>query len=342
MNPILAHLSPRDIQNLRLTARCFRSDAAVLESCVYVQHPRAASMKRFQAGLSFLQQLPKLTRLSLAKPWTLTGVEQLSRLTMVQIVGCEKVLDLYPVSVLQRVQELIIEGCKAKQLADISELSNLVAVCMYDAGELETRSGLTGLESLHIWGPEDVKLSKMHAFSSLTGLTSLQDNDLSSSVWHTLSRVELLDINTCPASLQGMLFPARLRALAIDTGDAEHGQVLDSLAPLSSLTRLEYLDLTGCSLPVPPLQALTRLTLEFRPHEGDVPDLGGAPQLQVLELWVKSQVCLPDLSRLAHLATIMCNDDYGSLIQNVCCVGRHKFVYIQLRHCLETADQYEM
>ena len=283
-------------------------------------------MKSFQAGLSFLQQLPKLTRLSLAKPWTLTGVEQLSRLTMVQNLGCGKVLDLYPISALQNVQDLIIEGCKAKQLANISELPNLVALCMHDTGELESLSGLTGLVSLHIWGPEEVKFSNVHAFSSLTGLTSLQDNSLSSSVWHTLSRVELLDIVTCPASLQGVLFPARLRALAIDTGHAQQGQVLDSLAPLSSLTRLEHLILTGRSLPLPPLQALTRLTLKFYSHEG-FPDLCGAPLLQVLEVWVKVQVCLPNLSRLAHLATILYNDDHGPLTQNVCCVGRHRFVY---------------
>ena len=155
--------------------------------------------------------------------------------------------------------------------------------------------------------------------------------------WQLLPRLELLEISTCPGTLSNHV-PTRLCGLALHTGSASGGVVLDTLAPLSALPNLRHLDLTGCILPLPALTTVTMLTFEFWRKSDSLPDLSTAPMLQMLELWLVGQLILPDLARLSRLSTIYFNNDNGGpLLKEVTHVGQHRFKSVKIRRSLSLA-----
>ena len=332
----------KDIGRLRLTARCFRPHAAVLEHCSSVTGGRGTCMAAFQAGLRYLRQLPSLRKLSITNPRTLTGVGQLARLTMLEIIGCRTSLDLYPLASLPHLHTLSMKSSKGTWMANISELRSLHMLEVDQMGVSRSMSRLTSLKCLTIDcdGNDDDAPSNAHAWSSLTGLTALTDNASSRLSWHKLPLLVLLDVHTFPSSLLIMLMPTSLRALALRTGDYEDDeQMLNSVAPLSSLTCLEHLDLTGRTLLLPALPALTQLTLSLplAIDNYDLPPLAQVPMLQVLELWLGSDLRLPDLSTLVHLGTVCYNDACGCLLLEVSCVSHHQYVFVEERRPLAQA-----
>ena len=337
---ILKFLSKKDVRRVRLTASCFRSHTAVLERCSSVSCRRGACMAGFQAGLQYLQQLPHLRKLSVTNPRTLTGVAQLARLTMLEIVGCRTFLDLYPLADLPHLHTLSLKDSKGTLMSNISELRSLHMLKIDQMGVSKNMSRLTSLQCLTICHDMDNHAApcNAHAWSSLTGLTALTDNASSRLFWHKLLALVLLEVNTPPSSLLGTLMPTSLRALALRTGDSEGDQqVLSTLAPLSSLTGLEHLDLTGRTLPLPALPALTHLTLDLPARDDDLPPLAQAPMLQVLELWLDGDLRLPDLSSLVHLGTICYNDRLGCLLLDVSWVSHHQYMWVEERQPLAEA-----
>ena len=336
LDRIIVHLRLEDIRCLRLTAKCFRMHTVVLNVQSTVRYPMQVSMADFQAGLAFLNRLPKLRGLSLKAPWTLVGLGQLSQLTALDISSCQEVLDLYPLTCLPLLQELVLEDCQAEHLGNISELGAVTALTMDQQAVQQQVSKLTNLASLTLYSESN--MTNVSAWVSLKGITSLVDNALGKTCWHLLPRLDLLDISTCPGTLSNFV-PTRLRGLALHTGSASEGVVLDSLAPLSALPILKHLDLTGdLILPLPALTALTMLTIEFRRVSDSLPDLSTAPLLQMLELWLVGQLVLPDLACLSRLSTIYFNNDRGGpLLKEVTRVMQHRFQYVNVRRSLSLA-----
>ena len=260
-------------------------------------------MSHFQAGLHFLEQLPKLAQLCILKPVTLIGTGKLTQVTRLDICGCQEALDMYPLALLHRLGTVSIMDCKAEQLANISELRSISHLTVDQLGVHQHISRLSALKNLTITqddAHEDA--ANTSAWDRLSALTTLVDNALGRVGWHSLSRLVTLDITTCPTSYDFEL-PSTLRALGICTGHAEV-PVIDSLAPLSALSSLEHLDLTGQALPLPSLGALTMLTLQFTGEDGQVPSLSGMPCLEMLELWLdhKQGGC----SRSEHMRNELC------------------------------------
>ena len=322
LDQVIIHLSAEDIQKLRLVATSFRSHRAVLNTCTSTKFSTSGSMSDFQAGISFLQQLPKLVDLSLDAPLTLSGVGKLKQLTRLDISGCQEVLDLYPLASLGKLVSVTLTGCQAEQLANISELKSITELKVDQQGVHQHISRLQSLNSLAIWTDASIADAvNFPVYSSLScSLTSLVDNEMSRASWHLLPHLVTLDIHTSPRTLQDVVWPSRLRALAIDTGVADGGgHILESLAPLSILSKLGYLDLTGQTLPLPHLGSLTMLVLQFMTEGDAVPDLSSTPFLQALELWLSDwDVVLPEMGDPQSLTTVYFNEpEEGSLLIGV-------------------------
>lgn len=336
---VLSHLRPSDVASLRLAARCLRSHRAVLGTCDSVTYPQKTSMSAFQAGLPFLQQLPKLDELCLVAPWTLIGIDRLNQLTELEIFGSQGALDLYSLSLLPMLDRLVIKDCSADRLANLSEVTSITELLIEQSAANQAISRLTNLSSLAIWTREETVNTA--AWVTLQRLTSLADNAMGKDCWHTLPLLEILEISTCPGSLQAIRLPERLRGLAMDTGlDEGEGPITSNLDPLSALLHLEHLDLTGTVSRLPVLNALTMLTIQFGDAEDSLPDISGAPLLQVLELWLSdSDVVLPQLAGLTSLSTVYFNDDEGGcLLRNVRSPVEHAYKYVDARRSVRLAD----
>ena len=323
---VLAHLAKADVQALRLTARVFRSHPAVLALCFAASIPP----QQHQAGLCFLQQLPKLQKLDLQTARSLFGVHQLSQLHRLEITGCQQVLDFYGMGqTMPQLRELSVTKCPAASLGNLSALSQLTKLEINQPGFHSHVAALTALKLLRIWPTPGVLDANISSCASLTGLTSLVDNACSGAHWHKLPQLVYLEINTPmgPQELAAIPGLTQLRGLALTLEEAVH---LTALTPLTALN-LERLELDR-PLTVPALPALTRLTINIDQEQQVFPDMAALPKLSQIYVSSWGSLDLPDLpiEDYPQLSSIRYNDDEGRFTINARDHSRYSLAYVQI------------
>ena len=288
---VLAHLSLPDVQALRLTARALRAHPAVLALSLKASLPADLSRHQHQAGLCFLQQLPKLCSLTLQDARSLWGVHQLSQLRGLEIRRCQQVLDFYHLGQLPLLKYLIVKGCPADRLGSLSEMTQLTSLEISQVSFQSQVPLLTGLRSLQVDKGLSLHVENFPSYASLTGLTSLNDNVLSQRHWHKLPCLQYLEVNSVTQELGAIAALTNLCGLALCLGRPGTGPTSLNILTALSLRRLE---LFKRALAVPALPTLTRLSINFR-HTEAFPDLAPLPALSQLYLSPHGPLTLPDL-----------------------------------------------
>ena len=345
LDRILMHLEAEDVGALRLVATAFSDHPAFLNLCTSTGLNIGLSSRQVQAALGFLRLLPRLQQLHLIEPRSLHGVQQLTQLSELNIHGCPSVLDLMPLGQLPQLTSLILFDCPAAQMGNLSELSQLIKLSVSRESLHPQVSLLTALKVLKIEPDEDESDGFCATlYSSLTGLTRLCHDISGSQVWHRMPCLQALEVTDCPTSLQGIAAVTTLRALHLDTNNLPSPT---SLAPWSALIHLERLLLSGRTLALPALTAMTRLTLETNlPHQ-TFPATAGLPSLKELHVELYGMMHLPDLSvLLPQLSRIVISDDglcdsrfAGRLTLNA--LEAHKFSIERRSHLLDIdQDEY--
>ena len=300
-----------------------------------VRLPQQPADLTFFQACRFLGSLGRLTQLRVTKPQTVAALRELTTLTALDICECHDRLDLYFLKDLPRLQQLSLLKCSLLTLEGLQELTRLTAFETEDPATVLPADllTLTGLKRLELVYDEhdrySIKTNNADTWASLSALTRLSDNSEGFASWHMLPNLQVLEVFSCPPTLEGVRFPTQLRALSLYTSEDFSGNELHDLSPLSALTALERLHLIGdMMLPLPLLEGLTKLSLSTDLPNASFPDLAGVSNLRALELWYDVPLCLPDLSGLVHLSTIYFNDDMGPLTVDVRASKQFEFVYL--------------
>ena len=224
----------------------------------------------------------------------------------------EQPLDLYPLGQLPQLVEFWLCECQADRMANLSELTSLTCMHTDQSAFHKQVSALTNLQQLEIRDDDCDIAPNAPDHTALSRLTCLMDNALCIEFVHTLPHSYCLDVNTVPNSLGSLPLTVTLRALGIYLGD------VPVISPLSTLTRLERLELNGLPLPIPALSALTSLTLYFS-HEdvhSSFPTILSSLGLCELHLSLCTGLKLPSLAQYERLEIIYCVDHGAGLYLN--------------------------
>ena len=268
---------------------------------------------------------------------SLYGVQQLSQLRSLSINGgIEQPLDLHPLGQLPQLVEFWLSECQADRMANLSELTSLTCLRTDQSAFHKQVSALTNLQQLEIRDDDCDIAPNAPDYAALSRLTCPVDNALCIDFVHTLPYLYCLDVNTVPSSVASLPLTVTLRALGIYLGDAP---IIDSLSPLSTLTRLERLELSGLPFSIPALSALTSLTLYFS-HEdvhSSFPTMLSSPELCELHLSLCTDLKLPSLAHFEQLEIIYCVDHEAGLYLN----ARHEQTFgIESVNSLRPLDLY--
>ena len=314
---VLAQLDPADVACLRLTAKVFRHHPAVLRSCQNASPPTVGTTREFKHGLGFLQLLPCLQNLILTGCRTLFGVEKVTQLLSVTIHGTlQQPLDLFPLSLLPSMQDLGIFDCLAERLANLSELTPLSSLAISQPAVHAELSLLTNLEVLRIPRQPSLVADVFNwpTYQSLSKVTSLTDNGLCSGHVHSMTQLQSLELTSFYPGLGTLPLMVGLRALGLNLSGPEHSlAATGGLQPLTSLTRLERLQLTGLPLPIPALPALQELILAYEHFDSTFPPVATPNVLTSLHLRPCGVLKLPNLAQFPDLLVIFLVDDAGEL-----------------------------
>ena len=334
---VLAHLSPSNIQNLRLTSRALRTHPAILRRFSTASLPSDQSRQQLQAGLCFLQQLPELHKLELIDAKSTYGFQQLTQLQEVVITGCHKILDLCPLSQLPKMRFLHVLDCPAAQLDGLASLTQVTQLRISQISFHSEVSLLTSLKSLTIHPSnyeDDSRSENWPAYASLTGLSSLVDNACSKQHWHHLPNLEYLEVNHLIRSndLDHLARLTQLRGLCIWLDEPGSPSAPTSFGPLTALVHLQRLELVDQALAIPALNALTSLRLHCH-----FPKLAGLPSLCELCLSVWGSVHLPNMAAVDFpmLTSIFYDDSGGRLSLSVRDHARFRYVYMPRMPCID-------
>ena len=239
----MARLSGEALQRLRATCRAFRKHTVLLSA---VQRVQAApgTMPSTATDLAFLGQLRNLRRLSFSHLPSLHFLHKLSglqNLHRLEVESCPT--DVTPLCELQRLRCLVLR--EAEPPDNISCLSQLTKLCLYEADVGQELLLLTSLRSLKFWGSPDM-------CGLLAGLTGLAHVDMG-----------LMPKDELDAALDSLERLPALASLAFNVGSLP----LDRQLQLSTVTALEmsFDMLEGQQQPDLSLRAmlqLRRLTLD--------------------------------------------------------------------------------
>ncbi|GLJ14111.1 hypothetical protein SUGI_0226300 [Cryptomeria japonica] len=184
---------------------------------------------------------PRLQSLKVQELWNLKEMhlEQLERLTTLDMSGCSGLETMSGLSSLTGLQVLRLEGCyKLDKLSLLSSVTGLQSLKVQGCSTLEGLSSLTGLQSLEV---QVQGCSTLEGLSSLTGLQSLQVLEcFTLEGLSSLTGLQSLQVLEC-FTLEGLSSLTGLQSLQV-----LECSKLEKISGLSSLTGLKSLEVLGC------------------------------------------------------------------------------------------------
>jgi internalin A len=297
----------------------------------------------------------------------LVALSSLQGLQLLDLSGCEGVIELAPLASLHGLQSLNLGGCESvTQLAPVASLQGLQILNLSGCKGLTVFAPLAdlhGLQRLRLSGCE-----RLTDLAPLAGLQELQTLDLSScegvtdlTLLASLKELQSLDLSSCArvtdlaplAGLQGLQSlklwgcagVTELAPLAglkeLQTLDLSRCKGVTDLAPLAGLKELQTLDLSSCKgvtdlAPLAGLQGLQSLNLWGCEEVTDLAPLAGLHGLRTLDV---SHMKVTDLAPLAGLHGLRTLEVSHMKVTDLApLAGLHGLQSLKLWGCMEVTD----